>query len=497
MMEIEKRMVNWKVSLLCIVLGVIARILVYLNGVIYPSVDKDLLPLVEWNVNWSSEEVGEDDSGNGNINNEDGDGEDSILIQPPDDVLQDLFDRLRLFQATDDAASRPLVDVDYDAATYGISQDLVRFYVDYWLSDAYNWRKQEEYFNSFKQSTKRINGLIIHYFHITCPKDSNRNAIPLMLIHGWPGSFTEFFPYVVKILTSYQDQHGNCVFDLIIPSIPGFGMSEDSHKSGFDPVDAAVIMVKLLRILGYKKSICQGGDFGSVICSAMAQIAPNDFYGIHLNMLMVPNPPLSMGGPLNWLLCLIAPSLALPKSDQGRITPITDFMAMVIDQTGYSHLQATKPDTIGLGLNDSPAFLLGFFLEKFVVWSYNKNIKEAYTPEQLINNAMVYWLGRSGQTSARLYKEVANSKATWISLAAPIKIPVGLADFPGEMIRPPRSWFSAKYYDIATYDEYDKGGHFPAMEVPDLLCKSIIHFIQELQERNVIEKFDLKQKPLD
>jgi pimeloyl-ACP methyl ester carboxylesterase len=316
----------------------------------------------------------------------------------------------------------------------------------------------------------RVNGLDVHVV------DRGPSTAPVvLLVHGWPGSFTEF----VEVAEGLA-QKG---YRVLVPSLPGFGFSE-KPKRNFTFVDAAVCLAKVVRALGIHKYACQGGDYGSFVCTALGQIDEEHLVGVHLNMAVVLVPPVKYGSFLAWpLMFLLGPYglLGFDKADYERSTRSLGlgFYPYIIAETGYFHEQATRPDTIGAILDDSPVALLAWIAEKFQTWSTHpeKGLNGDIPLTRILDDIQVYWVGRTGTSSVRWYKCVWDMNGAVASLRAPVHVPVGVADVEGEIYRPPRAWLPAKYTDLRRYTTFDRGGHFFAMENPAALVRDVHEFL--------------------
>ncbi|XP_017770299.1 PREDICTED: juvenile hormone epoxide hydrolase 1-like [Nicrophorus vespilloides] len=321
-------------------------------------------------------------------------------INVSDNVLVDLNQRLLKHRLI----TRSLEDSKHH---YGINSALLGEVVEFWRKD-YDWRKREMYLNKFPQFKTRIQGLDIHYIHVK--PDTNVRKIPLLLLHGWPGSVREFYE-IIPMLTKVQKER-NFVFEIVAPSLPGYGFSDGASKSGLGLVEMSAVLKNLMVRLGYKKYYVQGGDWGSALASTMGTIYPDYVKGIHSNMCLNLNH-------ITYIKLFIAslyPTLFMTDEEAKLTYPSSSLMSKVLLETGYSHLQATKPDTLGVGLNDSPVGLAAYILEKFITWTNDdyKNrmdggLKIKYDYNKLLDNVMIYWVTNSITTSMRLYSETLNT----------------------------------------------------------------------------------------
>jgi pimeloyl-ACP methyl ester carboxylesterase len=330
----------------------------------------------------------------------------------------------------------------------------------YWTTD-YDWRKTEAKLNALAQFTTEIDGVDIHFIHV---KSRHENALPLIMTHGWPGSVVELLE-VVAPLTD-PTAHGGRVedaFHLVLPSIPGYGFSGEPTQLGWGPSRVARAWAELMNRLGYTQYVAQGGDVGASITDAMGRQAPEGLVGIHMNLLVT-----ALGGP--------QPG----ESDQERAAAdaLATFRASGF---GYFLEQATRPQTIGYALLDSPVALAAWMLDHDTD-SYYK-ISHAFvdgepsgnlTPDHIIDNITLYWLTGTGASAARSYWESGQAQALAAGQAPPeVSIPVGFTTFPDEIFRAPRSWVEKSYPNLTYFNEVDRGGHFAAWEEPDLFATEI------------------------
>jgi epoxide hydrolase len=362
----------------------------------------------------------------------------------PDTVLADLQDRLAAVRLPGAIAG-----VGWDQGT---SLDYLRELLAYWREE-FSWRRQEERLNQLDHFTEDIDGQRIHFVY---QRSGLPGALPVLLAHGWPGSIVEFLD-VVGPLTA--PDAGELPFDLIIPSLPGYGFSGPTTEPGWHPRRIAAGFTELLRRLGVERYGVQGGDWGSIVAANMADLAPDRVAGLHLNFLAAPRPEGLR-------------TASLTPEDQARIQGMRRWQEA---ETGYSAIQGTRPQTIGYALEDSPAGLAAWIVEKFRAWSdCGGDIERSFTKDQLLTNITVYWVTATATSSARLYYEMRQAGQAAVP-AAPITVPTGIAQYPGEITRTPRDW-AERRYNITHWAELPRGGHFAAMEVPDLFAADIRQF---------------------
>jgi epoxide hydrolase len=340
---------------------------------------------------------------------------------------------------------------------YGIALEYVKELAEYWRT-AYDWRVHERRLNTFPQFTTAIDGQNIHFLHVRSPE---RDALPLIITHGWPGSVVEFMD-VIGPLTDPEAHSGDPAdaFHLVVPSIPGFGFSGPTRDRGWNVRRIAQAWDELMKRLGYQRYGAQGGDWGSSISRELGLIAPDHLAGVHLNMLF----PHVQDEPAD-----------LTDQEKARLQAMQRFRST---GSGYYAIQSTRPQTLAYGLTDSPAGQLAWIVEKFGEWTDNGLPDQAVDRDQLLTNVTLYWLTATAGSSARLYYEAAHSGG-W-GPPATSAVPTGIAVFPRE-IAPPIRRFAAQSNNIVHWAEFDRGGHFAAMEVPDLLVGDVREFFRRFR----------------
>jgi epoxide hydrolase len=337
---------------------------------------------------------------------------------------------------------------------YGIALDYVQELAQYWRT-AYDWRVHEQRLNAFPQFTTTIDGQNIHFLHVRSPEP---DALPLVITHGWPGSIVEFME-VIGPLTDPRAHGGDPAdaFHLVVPAIPGYGFSGPTRERGWNVRRIAQAWDELMSRAGYQRYGAQGGDWGSSISRELGVIVPGHLIGVHLNML-IPYVPDGQDD--------------LTDDERSRVETLRRFRTT---GSGYGAIQSTRPLTLAYGLTDSPAGQLAWIVEKFGEWTDGESPDDAVNRDQLLTNVMLYWLTGTAGSSARLYYEGARS-GSWgppaISTA-----PTGVAVFPREIARPIRR-FAELSNNIAGWTEFDRGGHFAAMEEPDLLVGDVRAFFR-------------------
>ncbi|MDW7693386.1 epoxide hydrolase [Flammeovirgaceae bacterium SG7u.111] len=367
-------------------------------------------------------------------------------VNIPQSELDDLNERIEKVRWPD--------EIENSDWKYGTSLSYTKELADYWLKE-FDWRTIEKQINSFPNFIANIDGNKIHFLHI---KSKNKNAIPIIITHGWPGSFLEMFK-IIPYLTESEDLS----FDLVIPSIIGFGFSGKPTENGSDYGFNAKLWHKLMIKLGHNKYALQGGDIGAGISIKIAQKYPESIIGLHLNY--------------------ISDSYE-PYSEENTATNIIKFRNLIKEWNGkegaYSTIQSTKPLSLAYGLNDSPIGLCGWIIEKFNAWSDNNgHIENSFTKQELLANVSLYWFTQTIHSSIRMYHEISINPMKF-GKDDFINIPVGFAKFPKEIPVPPREYIE-NGFNIVHWAEIEKGGHFAAFEQPKLLANDIIRFFKKLK----------------
>ncbi len=379
----------------------------------------------------------------------------SVEVKPfrcevSDAVIADLKTRL--------ARTRFPDQLDGAGWDYGAELSYVEALCAYWR-DTFDWRAAEARFNRFPQFTTELEGETVAFYHIRSPEPA---ATPLIITHGWPGSVAEF----LDILGPLSDpaRHGGDprdAFNVVAPSIPGYGFSGPTRHKGFNAQKAAAVNHGIMERLGYGRFIAQGGDWGSTISSWMALQKPERLIGLHINLIM--GRPADPADPLAGL------------NEEERAT-IARAKARGNKEAGYQAIQGTKPQSLAYGLTDSPAGLAGWIVEKFRSWSdCHGDIENSFTKDQLLENIMLYWVTGTINSANRMYYEGIGP-----SPRPRITVPTGHARFPGEGSQTPRLW-AEQAYNIVRWEQMPKGGHFAAMEQPAIFVDEVRAFARQLR----------------
>lgn len=341
----------------------------------------------------------------------------------------------------------------------GVQLEKLQELVRYWGTE-YDWRKAEAKLNALPQFVTQIDGLDIHFIHV---RSKHPAALPLLITHGWPGSVLELLK-VIDPLTDPTAHGGKAedAFDVVIPSMPGYGFSEQPTEAGWGPDRMGLAWDVLMQRLGYKRYVAQGGDWGSVVCDRMAKQSLPGLLGIHVNMpATVPADAaraMSAGDP--------APA-GLTDEEKAAYDQLSTFFSK---NGAYGAMMSTRPQTVGYGLSDSPAGLAAWMYDKFNQWTYSGGDAErSLTKDEMLDDISLYWLTNSAISSAQLYWENNANNFN----AVDIDIPAAVTIFPGEIYQAPRSWVEKSYHNLIYFNTVDKGGHFAAWEEPELFSSEI------------------------
>lgn len=411
-------------------------------------------------------------------------GEDDTIrpfkVTTNEEELEDLYRRID--------HTRPVASLEDSQFNYGFNSQYLQKVVSYWRND-FDWRRQVDKLNQYPHFKTNIEGIDVHYVHVKPRKvPEGTSAIPLLMVHGWPGSFYEFYG-LIRLLTEPSDPN-ELVFEVVCPSIPGYGFSEAPHKKGFDSVCAARVFHKLMKRLGFQQFYAHGGDWGWLVTTNMAQLEPKIVKGLHVNFAPPSKPGLPMA--LSLMLGRRFPKLfSFTDIDIQRLYPCMDKLVVEsIKESGYMHIQATKPDTVGRGLNDSPVGLAAYILEKFSTWTSQdfRNLEDGgltrkFSLDDLLTNVMIYWTSGCIISSMRFYKENFGKGLNQPHSKIPVYVPTGFACFPNELMHTPKLWVKEKYRKLMTYTPMASGGHFAAMEEPQLMAEDIQNFTKIVEKK--------------
>jgi pimeloyl-ACP methyl ester carboxylesterase len=380
-------------------------------------------------------------------------------VQVPQAALDDLRKRIAATRWPD----KETVDDRSQGAQLAKLQELVR----YWGGD-YDWRKVEAKLNGFPQFVTTIDGVDIHFIHV---RSRHKNALPVIVTHGWPGSVIE----QLKIIAPLTDPtaHGGGAedaFDVVIPSLPGYGFSGKPTGTGWDPDRIARVWAELMKRLGYTRYVAQGGDWGSPISSAMARQAPPGLLGIHINLPATVPPEVAAalaGGP--------APA-GLSEKERAVLEALMTYGRQ--GNSAYFIMMTARPQTVGYGATDSPAGLAAWVLVHpgFAQWTYGADPERSPTKDDVLDNITLYWVTNTATSAARLYWENGGRGSVIVAAAqktAEISLPVAITVFPDDVYRAPETWARRAYRNLTYFHEVDKGGHVAAWEQPELFSAEL------------------------
>ncbi|MFN6498635.1 MAG: epoxide hydrolase family protein [Nostoc sp. DedQUE01] len=347
----------------------------------------------------------------------------------------------------------------------GVQLATMKELVRYWGTE-YDWRKAEAKLNALPQFVTNIDRLDIHFIHV---RSKNPNALPLIITHGWPGSVFEQLKIIGPLTdpTAYEGRPEDA-FDLVIPSIPGFGFSGKPTDTDWAPDRIARAWAELMKRLGYTRYVAQGGDWGSPISSAMARQAPTGLLGIHINLPATIPPDVA---------AVLASGEPAPAGLSKKERAAFDSLDINKKERAYAVIMGTRPQTVGYGLTDSPTGLAAWMLGHpgFVQWtSSSSNSEKSPTKDEVLDDITLYWLTNSAVSSARLYWENKNSILNAAAQKTDeISLPVAITVFPGEIYRAPETWTRRAYRNLIYFHEADKGGHFAGWEQPQIFSEEI------------------------
>lgn len=376
-----------------------------------------------------------------------------FLVDVPEAALDDLRARLRATRWPEPAT----VDDWSQGVPLGVARDLC----DHWAT-AYDWRRVEGWLNGLPQFRTEVDGLGIHLLHVRSP---HPDAFPLVLTHGWPGSILEFRK-VVGPLTDPVAHGGSPAdaFHVVVPSLPGYGFSDKPARSGWGVERIAAAWATVMDRLGYRRYGAQGSDWGTTVSTLLGLAHPERVAGIHLMPPLAPPDPATFDDLTDAERSALA---SLREADQWG--------------SGYSRQQATRPQTVGYGLVDSPAALCAWIAEKYWAWTdHDGSLDPVISRDELLDTVMLYWLPAAGASAARLYWESIRQVDEWISgdAGAAVDVPTGCTVFPKELQRPSRRWAERRFTNILHWGEPARGGHFAALEQPELFVDEVRTFFR-------------------
>lgn len=367
--------------------------------------------------------------------------------------IADLRERLALTRYPDKAPGEPWA--------HGTDVDYLRELIEYWRDD-FDWRAAEARLNAFPQFKVALHGIELHFLHV---EGKGPNPTPLLLSHGWPGSVFEFLDIIPR-LTDPARFGGDPAdaFTVVAPSLPGYGLSFRAGQERFSLEMICDCLAELMTdVLGYRKFGAQGGDWGAFVASRLGATLRERLIGIHLNFLTVRRDPKLLTNPV--------------PAEQKYLGELENWLK---EETGYQWIQGTRPQTLAVGLSDSPAGLAAWIVEKFRAWSdCGGSLESVFTKDQLLEDISLYWF--TGTIGSSFWPYYARLHGPWPIPDSGVSVPTGYAGFPREILRPPRSFAETMYTDIRRWTEMPKGGHFAAMEQPEALANEIVEFFRPLR----------------
>lgn len=384
----------------------------------------------------------------------------SFNVNVPQETLEDLRERLASARLPDEVEG-----ADWD---YGTNLDYLKKLVRYWHDD-FDWRAQEESINRFAHFRTEVDGFGLHFIH---ERGRGENPLPLILTHGYPDSFLRFLK-IIPLLTDPAAHGADAAdsFDVVVPSLPGYGFSDKPKKAGMLFKVADLWATLMTERLGYERFAAHGGDWGSTVTEHLARSYADSLVGIHLTDVPFAH--------------LFEKPDDLSADEKKFIAESEKWQQA---EGAYAMIQGTKPQSLAYGLNDSPAGLAAWIVEKFRSWSDSGgDVETRFTKDELLTNITIYWATETINSSFRLYYDAANAgKLTWIvemikKWTGSSDVPTGFASFPRDLLPPPREW-AKRFFNIQRWTEMPRGGHFAAMEEPELLASDIRAFFRPLRK---------------
>jgi microsomal epoxide hydrolase len=372
-------------------------------------------------------------------------------VRIPDSVLEDLRERLARTRFPD-----ALEGSDWD---YGTELEYLRDLCAYWR-DKFDWPTQERLLNRLPHYRTNVDGLGVHFIHA---RSTEPQAIPLVILHGWPGSVFNFYK-VIEPLTDPVAHGGKSedAFHVVAPSLPGYGWSDAPREPGFDVKAMAELIAKLMAQIGYERYGAQGGDWGAMIGTYMGLLDADHLCGLHLNMVPV------------------GPPQGETDFTPEELAALSDMAHFQKEETGYQAIQGTKPQSLGYALNDSPSGLAAWIVEKYRTWTdCDGDVETRLSRDEILTNIMIYWATGSITSSMRLYCE-SRRAGRFGPADGRVEVPTGCAIFPKEIIRPSRRW-AERRYNVTHWSEMPHGGHFPTFEEPEALVDDVRAFFRSVR----------------
>ena len=376
-----------------------------------------------------------------------------FTLRIPDDAIVDLRERLGRTRFADQAPGVPWA--------YGTDLVYMQELASYWRTE-FDWRAQEALLNALPQYKAPLHGIDVHFLHVP---GEGPAPCPLLLAHGWPGSVFEFLELIPRLADPARFGGDPAdAFTVVAPSLPGFGLSFAPGQPRFGVEAIADCLADLMRVLGYERFAAQGGDWGAFVASRLGYAHAERMIGIHLNLMPLRRDP---------------DMVADPTPEERAY--LDQLAAWLKEETGYQWIQGTKPQTLAFALTDSPAGLAAWIVEKFRAWSdCGGDLESVFTRDRLLANVSLYWF--TGAIGSSFWPYYARMHGPWpIPEGATVDVPTGYAEFPREMLRPPRSLAERTYTDIRRWTVMPRGGHFAALEQPDGLAEEVRAFFRPLR----------------
>ena len=377
-----------------------------------------------------------------------------FTLHVPDEAIADLRDRLARIRFPDQAPG--------PAWAYGTDVGYLRGLLDHWR-DGFDWRAQEALLNAVPQFKVPLHGIDLHYLHVS---GNGPDPLPLLLLHGWPGSVLEFLELIPRLADPARFGGDPAdAFMVVAPSLPGFGLSFAPGQPRFSVEAIAACLAELMTgVLGYPRFGAQGGDWGSFVASRLAYSYAERVTGIHLNLMPLRRDPVMV---------------ADPTPEERRY--LGELAAWMKEETGYQWIQGTRPQTLAFALTDSPAGLAAWIVEKFRAWSdCGGDVESVFSKDQLLANISLYWF--TGAIGSSFWPYYARLHGPWpIPEGATVSVPTGYCEFPREILRPPRSLAARTFTDLRRWSVMARGGHFAAMEQPEALAQEVREHFRPLR----------------
>jgi pimeloyl-ACP methyl ester carboxylesterase len=375
--------------------------------------------------------------------------EERFTISVSDEAVKDLHRRLRQTRWPD--------TVSDSGWTYGLDLEWVKSIVDYWLNQ-YDWGAQQGALNQYPQYLAEIDGFRIHYLHF---RSKHAKAVPIIITHGWPGSFLELLKVAPMLAGGASDP-----FHVVVPSLPGYGFSQRPSSPGMNTFRTADLWVELMRQLGYERFVAQGGDIGANVSSVMAWKYPESAIALHLNYI-----PGSYRPWVDEATALRPEEIAFKHDAQNWYD----------EKGGYWHVQATQPQTLGFALNDSPVGLAAWVIDKYRDWSdCDGAVERRFSRDELLTHVSLYWFTETIASSCRMYLESRRAPLVF-GRGERIAVPCGVLHLAKEEPMPPRAWVE-RAYNVVRWTEEPRGGHFAAWEEPEVFAADVREFVALFRE---------------